>query len=81
MNSDLKLKYYLKIWKELPEYPTKEDVIYEFETVKFTQLQFERYLDKMNSETKVSYQGVFDVLIQDKYLEEAGKKFKILKSL
>lgn len=25
----IKLKYLLGIWKDLPEYPTKEDVIYE----------------------------------------------------
>jgi len=25
----LKMKYLLGIWKELPEYPTREDVIYE----------------------------------------------------
>lgn len=25
----LKMKYLLGIWKDLPEYPTKEDVIYE----------------------------------------------------
>ena len=25
----LKIKYLLGIWKDLPEYPTKEDVIYE----------------------------------------------------
>ncbi len=27
--SKLKMKYLLGIWKDLPEYPTKEDVIYE----------------------------------------------------
>ena len=25
----LKLKYLLGIWRDLPEYPTKEDIIYE----------------------------------------------------
>jgi hypothetical protein len=25
----IKMKYLLGVWKELPEYPTKEDVIYE----------------------------------------------------
>jgi hypothetical protein len=27
--SKLKMKYLLGIWRDLPEYPTKEDVIYE----------------------------------------------------
>lgn len=28
----LKMKYLLGVWKNLPEYPTKEDVIYELNT-------------------------------------------------
>lgn len=30
MNNDkIKMKYHMGVWKELPEYPTEEDVIYE----------------------------------------------------
>jgi hypothetical protein len=57
----LKMKYLLGIWKELPEYPTREDIIYETNSYllkdgrpdgEFTMQTFNSFLPQDWTETK-----------------------------
>jgi hypothetical protein len=76
----LKMKYLLGIWKDLPEYPTKEDVIYELNSYlikdgrpdgEFSDQTFNSFLPPGWEELK--YRDVVKELIETEVFEKTER--------
>lgn len=91
-NNKIKMKYLLGIWKSLPDYPTKEDVIYElnFHLNKkgitngiFSENIFNYFLPPNWKETKFNeiIKELFQSNIIEKYNDPSSKTKKNLYKL
>jgi len=76
----LKMKYLLGVWKDLPEYPTKEDIIYELNSYlikdgrpdgDFSEQTFNSFLPKGWKESK--YGKLIQELIDTGVFEKSEK--------
>ena len=80
MNKDkILLKYYLKIWKELPEYPTRLDTLYELELMDGSKTKFLKVISKLNKQLRDNILINVEWLLTNGHLEETRKNQYIFK--
>jgi hypothetical protein len=81
MNSfNIKLKYYLKIWKDLPNYPTREDTFYEIEYYAGKSDKFLEHVSKVSKQIRDKITNNLKWLEKNGYIEKTkDKNLKIIK--